>query len=33
VGLLAYIMGRLRRRWYEPVWNHLNATVAREVAL
>lgn len=23
VGLLAYIMGRLRRRWYEAVWMQL----------
>jgi len=33
VGLLAYVMGRFRRRWYEPVWNHLNSVASREVAL
>ena len=24
VGLIAYTMGRIRRRWYEQVWHHLD---------
>jgi len=24
IGLVAYIIGRIRRRWYEQVWNNMN---------
>ncbi|MFV0277886.1 MAG: MotA/TolQ/ExbB proton channel family protein [Parahaliea sp.] len=26
VGLVAYIIGRLRRRWYEAIWRRIEGT-------
>lgn len=27
VGLIAYVLGRMRKRWYETTWQHIQSTI------